>query len=69
VRDDIRAWVSVIKPGGLLSGHDYDNPGFPGFGVKKAVDEFASSAGLTVELGENFTWFIRLPPPHVMQAA
>lgn len=57
---DIEAWASNVKPGGLLSGHDYDNPDFPGFGVKRAVDEFAARHGHSVELGDNLTWFIRL---------
>lgn len=55
-RADIAAWMPKIKPGGLLSGHDYDHPDFP-FGVKHAVDEL----GLKVELGDDMTWFIQLP--------
>lgn len=27
VRDDIRAWLPKVKPGGVLAGHDYDEPG------------------------------------------
>jgi predicted O-methyltransferase YrrM len=57
---DIEAWFPKVKPGGLLSGHDYDNPDFPEFGVKRAVDEFAARHGHSVELGDNLTWFIRL---------
>lgn len=56
---DIEAWLPKLKCGALLSGHDYDNPDFPKFGVKRAVDEFAASIGQTVDLGENFTWFLR----------
>jgi hypothetical protein len=57
---DIVAWAPRIKPGGLLCGHDYDNPDFPEFGVKRAVDEYAATTGRQVELGANLTWFIRL---------
>jgi hypothetical protein len=57
-RADIQAWMPKLKPGGLLSGHDYDNPDFQKFGVKRAVDEL----GFDVELGDNLTWFIRLKP-------
>lgn len=57
---DIDAWAPKLKPGGLLSGHDYDHPDFPEFGVKRAVDDFAAHRGLSVELGDNLTWFIRL---------
>lgn len=59
-RADIAAWLPKLKPGGLLSGHDYDNPDFEKFGVKRAVDEFAS-AGFDVDLGDNLTWFVQLP--------
>lgn len=53
---DIDAWLPKIKPGGFISGHDYENTDFPKFGVKRAVDErFAE-----VTLGENFTWFRRI---------
>jgi hypothetical protein len=57
---DIAAWAPKVKPGGLLCGHDYDNPDFPEFGVKRAVDEYAATTGRQVELGDNLTWFIRL---------
>lgn len=56
-RADLRAWLPKVRPGGLLCGHDYDNPDFPGFGVKQAVDELLGN----VELGANFTWFKRIP--------
>lgn len=63
VRADIEAWAPKVRPGGLLCGHDYDNPEFPEWGVKQAVDEFAERRGLVVDVGENFTWFIRMPAP------
>lgn len=59
-KTDISAWFPKLKPGGLLSGHDYNNVDYPCFGVDKAVDEFSERMGLPMELGENFTWFIRL---------
>lgn len=62
---DIQAWAPKLKPGGLLCGHDYDRPDLPNvqWGVKQAVDEFAEASGLTVELGGDHTWFIRMPGP------
>lgn len=57
---DIEAWLPKVKPGGLLSGHDYKNTDYPCFGVEKAVDEFSRDSNLPVDLGQNFTWFIRL---------
>lgn len=58
---DIRAWFKKVKPGGLLCGHDYENTAFPKFGVTRAVKEFSRESGLLFELGENFTWFMRVP--------
>lgn len=55
---DIVAWWPKIKAGGLLSGHDYENEAFPKFGVTRAVHEFVS-LGHALDLGENFTWFVR----------
>lgn len=59
VKYDIEAWLPLVKVGGYLCGHDYGNSEFPQFGVKRAVDEFVSATGWTLELGENFTWFVR----------
>lgn len=53
---DIQAWLPKIKPSGFIAGHDYDHPDFPGFGVKRAVDEIFG----TPELGANLTWRVRL---------
>jgi Protein of unknown function DUF115/Methyltransferase domain len=55
---DIAAWYPKLKPGALLSGHDYDNPVDQTWGVARAVQEFAKSNGYAVTLSENFTWFI-----------
>lgn len=53
VKKDIEAWAPKVKNGGWLCGHDYENPDFPAWGVKRAVDEFG-----TTETGLNYTWFI-----------
>lgn len=58
---DLTWWHPKLKPGGLLCGHDYANMDFPHFGVTRAVDEWIDIFGLTLELGDNFTWFVRLP--------
>lgn len=52
---DIAVWSPKVKPGGLISGHDYENTDFPKFGVTQAVNECFTR----VELGDNFTWFVR----------
>jgi hypothetical protein len=56
---DIAAWWPKVRVGGIVSGHDYDHPEFPLFGVKRAVDEFSATIGQTPDLGLNYTWFLR----------
>ena len=56
---DIKAWSSKVRTGGLLCGHDYDNTDYPQWGVKRAVDEYVAENGLQLDLGDNFTWFVR----------
>lgn len=54
---DIEAWRSTVRQGGWLGGHDYANkdPRFA-FAVQQAVDEVFPE----VELGANYTWWVRL---------
>lgn len=58
VRDDILAWWPKVRPGGLLTGHDYgvyrDAEGL--WGVRRAVDEFAQHLRRDVQLGYDGTW-------------
>lgn len=62
VRKDIRAWMSKLKRGALLAGHDYDNPNERnGKEVKRAVDDTVSDNGWHLKLGVESTWFVRLP--------
>lgn len=66
-RDDLRVWYPKIRPGGLLAGHDYlDGVKAEGvFGVKTAVDEFASAIGLapafTITDAPWTSWWLRKP--------
>jgi glycosyltransferase involved in cell wall biosynthesis len=61
VKSDIEAWASKVRPGGLLCGHDYGmETWFPNWGVTRAVNEFAASRGKQIELGADWTWFIRM---------
>lgn len=57
---DIKAWAGKVRKGGLLCGHDYDNVDYPQWGVKRAVDEYVAATGLQLDLGDNFTWFVRI---------
>ena len=42
---DIRSWWPIVKPGGVLAGHDYDNPIFT---CTYAIQEFARKMGLEI---------------------
>ena len=57
---DIAAWWPKLRQGGLLTGHDYavygDATGK--WGVKRAVDEFASATDRDLTLGRDGTWMI-----------
>lgn len=60
VYDDCRAWWSVVKPGGTLSGHDYGK----GLGVDAAVNRFVKTdMNSRVELWghDGNIWSIRKP--------
>lgn len=46
---DLMAWWPVLKPGGIMAGHDYFNGDGDGMGVKAAVDLFAAERGLIVK--------------------
>jgi hypothetical protein len=52
VLEDLGAWLSKVKPGGILAGHDYADGDFVQgrFGVKSAVDEFFGRLGLHVHV-------------------
>ena len=54
VKADIKAWLPTVKPGGLIGGHDYGKPGFPG--VKQAVDEAFKS----IERERFSCWYVRV---------
>jgi SAM-dependent methyltransferase len=46
VKQDLELWFRKIKPGGLIAGDDYSEPGWWEDGVRRAVDEFADSHGV-----------------------
>jgi hypothetical protein len=53
---DIEAWLPKVRKGGFISGHDYENPDYPAWGVKRAVTERFGEP----ELGLNFTWRVQV---------
>jgi hypothetical protein len=65
-KSDIERWYDKVRPGGVVSGHNYVNGTLPqgDFGVKRAVDEFVSKNNLilhTTNENEWRTWFIIKP--------
>jgi hypothetical protein len=61
-KKDIAAWWDKVADGGYLGGHDYRDD--KNYGVIQAVDEFVANESfktknqLTLEHGENMTWFV-----------
>ena len=62
VIEDIKAWYSKIRIGGMICGHDYfDSPGWEGHrGVKAAVDGFFKDdkVFLTKEFQYEHSWYV-----------
>ena len=67
VRQDLDSWYPKVRPGGLISGHDMDNPlqefKNPNWGVRRAVEEFMAlnCPNAEMELGAEYTWFFTKP--------
>lgn len=62
VKKDIKSWMPKLKRGGLISGHDYDNPSEKkGKEVKRAVDDCVLDNGWKLCVGLESTWFVRMP--------
>ena len=59
VKKDILAWLPKIKEGGIIAGHDYQNPGFPG--VERAVKEVFKDvpiSGMVLHDGWHVCWMV-----------
>jgi len=55
VWDDLITWYPKINDGGIIGGHDYGHPNFPG--VKQAIDEFFRRFNWPInEMGEGVWW-------------
>jgi hypothetical protein len=53
VRRDIELYRGLLKPGGILAGDDYNNSGWWGDGVRRAVDESLPDVAIS---GSQFIW-------------
>jgi hypothetical protein len=59
VRQDIRDWFDFVRSGGIVAGHDYGQPMWPG--VKQAVDEVLAGWGLKANVGLGTVWWVQKP--------
>lgn len=59
--DDGPGWWEMVRPGGLFSGHDYNGKGDRrrGWGVKRAVDEWAEKVGQQVQTPGGLVWWMK----------
>lgn len=59
---DLRHWCGKVREGGIISGHDYGHPCFPG--VQQAVDAFFGRFGWPVHVeGEGVWWAVKRAMP------
>jgi glycosyltransferase involved in cell wall biosynthesis len=61
VAADVRAWWPKLKPGGMLSGHDWENAAVPMNGVANAVSIFASAEDVSIYRAADSVWGIQKP--------
>ena len=67
VREDLTDWFKLVRPGGIISGHDYNDGVFAEglHGVRSAVDEFFGERGLRVyhtRIDVPFaSWIVQVP--------
>jgi hypothetical protein len=59
VKQDIQLWYERVRPGGIVSGHDYGGRVHDreGWGVKRAVDEFTASHGIVPKFARGTVWW------------
>jgi predicted O-methyltransferase YrrM len=60
VRDDIAAWAPKVRPGGIISGHDYYDAHGDYPGVQRAVRERFGVEGKDFQV-EGSVWWRRMP--------
>lgn len=53
---DLAVWLDKVREGGILAGHDYDNPELPG--VQQAVDGFFQRLGWPVTHAGDCVWWV-----------
>jgi len=56
VKQDLETWEEKIRISGVISGHDYNHPNFPG--VKEAVDEWCNLHSYKLNVERGYVWWI-----------
>ncbi len=56
VKQDLETWFPKVREGGIVSGHDYNHPNFPGVG--RAIREFMAREKLAIHGEEEFFWWV-----------
>lgn len=57
VLNDIENYQNKIKKGGIISGHDYNHPNFPG--VTEAVDLWSNFNNYKIVEGDGHVWWVK----------
>lgn len=57
---DLCAWYSKIRIGGVIGGHDYEHPNFPG--VKQAIEEFFKRFDWGIHHAGEGVWWVEKKP-------
>ena len=60
VTKDLELWTPKVKPGGIMSGHDYDIGGSAWQECRRAVDDFWGKFGKEVEAVGGLAWVVQL---------
>ena len=65
VWDDLCIWYPKVKIGGIIGGHDYEHPAFPG--VKQAIDEFFTPLNFQIHAEGEGVWWVEKQPVNISQ--
>lgn len=63
VSEDISLWFNKVEDGGIIAGHDYGHPNFPG--VEKAVHEFFDRFNWQINFDKSGVWWVEKKPLNI----
>ena len=56
VKEDIENWSKKVRKGGIVSGHDYNHPNFPG--VTVVVNDWTQKNNYKLNIEDGHVWWI-----------